>query len=117
MTNNVVNELFPETLQILKDLISFKTISGENNLEFVDYCEKKLASLGARSIKTYNKEQIQANLFSTIGDDNDNGIILSGHSDVVPANSRNWTSDPFIARDEDKKIFGRGTSDMKGFIA
>ena len=117
MTNNVVNELFPETLQILKDLISFKTISGENNLEFVDYCEKKLASLGAKSIKTYNKKQIQANLFSTIGNDIGNGIILSGHSDVVPANSRDWTSDPFIARDEDKKIFGRGTSDMKGFIA
>ena len=117
MTNNVVNELFPETLQILKDLISFKTISGENNLEFVDYCEKRLASSGAKSIKTYNKEQLQANLFSTIGNGNNNGIILSGHSDVVPATSSDWTSDPFIARDKDKKIFGRGTSDMKGFIA
>ena len=117
MNNNVVNELLPETLQILKDLISFRTISGESNLEFVDYCEKKLALLGAKAIKTYNKEQIQANLFSTIGNDNGNGIILSGHSDVVPATSSDWTSDPFIARDKDKKIFGRGTSDMKGFIA
>ncbi len=117
MNNNAVNELFPETLQILRDLISFRTISGENNLEFVNYCEKKLTSLGARSIKTYNKEKIQANLFSTIGDDNGKGIILSGHSDVVPAISSDWTSDPFIARDNNNKIFGRGTCDMKGFIA
>jgi len=73
--------------------------------------------LGAKSIKTLYKKQIQANLFSTIGNDIGNGIILSGHSDVVPATSSYWTSDPFIARDKDKKIFGRGTSDMKGFIA
>ena len=67
MTNNVVNELFPETLQILKDLISFKTISGENNLEFVD--TKRLASSGAKSIKTIiknNYRQIYSQLLVMI---------------------------------------------------
>ena len=117
MDNNAVNNLLPETLKILRDLISFKTISGENNLEFIDYCEKKLTLLGAKTIKTYNKKKTQANLFSTIGKDNGKGIILSGHSDVVPAISNDWISDPFVARDSGNKIFGRGTSDMKGFIA
>ena len=117
MDNNTINNLLPETLKILRDLISFKTISGENNLEFIEYCEKKLTLLGAKTIKTYNKKKTQANLFSTIGKDNGKGIILSGHSDVVPAISSDWSSDPFVARDSGNKIFGRGTSDMKGFIA
>ena len=117
MQKNNLDNLFSETLKILNDLISFKTISGENNLEFIDYCEKKLKPLGANVVKTYNKEKIQANLFSTIGNDNGKGIILSGHTDVVPATLSDWTSDPFIARDKNNKIFGRGACDMKGFIA
>ena len=117
MQKNNLDNLFSETLKILNDLISFKTISGENNLEFSDYCEKKLNPLGANVVKTYNKEKIQANLFSTIGNDNGKGIILSGHTDVVPATLSDWTSDPFIARDKNNKIFGRGACDMKGFIA
>ena len=72
-------------------MISFKTISGENNLKFIEYCEKKLTLLGAKTIKTYNSKKTQANLFSTIGKDNGKGIILSGHSDVVPAISSDWT--------------------------
>ncbi len=117
MQKNTLDNLFSETLKILKDLISFKTISGENNLEFIDYCEKKLKPLGASVVKTHNKDKIQANLFSTIGNDNGKGIILSGHTDVVPATLSDWTYDPFIARDKDNKIFGRGACDMKGFIA
>ena len=113
-------EIFQNTIKILKDLISFKTESGKSNLELINYCELELKKIGASSFKTFNNSKTQANLFSTIGGSTqvkDGGIILSGHTDVVPAPPKDWTSDPFIAREENNKIYGRGTSDMKGFIA
>ena len=116
----MIDKIFPETLKILSTLIKFKTTSGTSNLELIKYCEKKLEEVGAKSFKTFNESGSQANLFSTIGDkDNSNnkGIILSGHTDVVPALSSEWTSDPYISREKDNKVYGRGTCDMKGFIA
>ena len=116
----MIDQIFPETLKILSDLIKFKTVSGASNLELIKYCEKKLNAVGATSSKTFNESNSQANLFSTInGKDNLNGkgIILSGHTDVVPAITSEWTSDPYIAREKDNKVYGRGTCDMKGFIA
>ena len=116
----MIDQIFPETLKILSDLIKFKTISGASNLELIKYCEKKLDEAGATSSKTFNESASQANLFSTInGKDNSNnkGIILSGHTDVVPAVPDEWTSDPYTAREKDNKVYGRGTCDMKGFIA
>ena len=116
----MIDQIFPETLKILSDLIKFKTVSGTSNLELIKYCEKKLNAVGATSSKTFNESNSQANLFSTInGNDNLNGkgIILSGHTDVVPAITSEWTSDPYIAREKDNKVYGRGTCDMKGFIA
>ena len=114
------DKIFSETIKILSDLIKFQTTSGASNLELIKYCEKKLEKAGATSFKTFNDSGSQANLFSTInGKDNSNnkGIILSGHTDVVPAVSGEWTSDPYVAREKDNKIYGRGTCDMKGFIA
>ena len=116
----MIDQIFPETLKILSDLIKFKTVSGTSNLELIKYCEKKLDEVGAISSKTFNKSDSQANLFSTIngkGNLNGKGIILSGHTDVVPAVTSEWTSDPYIAREKDNKVYGRGTCDMKGFIA
>ena len=116
----MIDQIFPETLKILSDLIKFKTVSGASNLELIKYCEKKLNAVGATSSKTFNESNSQANLFSTInGKDNSNskGIILSGHTDVVPAVPGEWTSDPYIMREKDNKVYGRGTCDMKGFIA
>ena len=120
MQKKTVEQIFPETLKILSDLIKFPTISGASNLKLIDYCEQKLKDSGATSFKTYNNTKIQANLFSTITGNknaNDGGIILSGHTDVVPAVPDEWTSNPYIAREEDDKVYGRGTCDMKGFIA
>ena len=115
--NSIVNEVFPETLKILSDLINFKTISGSSNVDLIKYCENKLSKLGAESFKTFDKEKKRVNLFSTLnGKTNGKGIILSGHTDVVPA-SKNWSTDPFKAVQLDNKVFGRGTCDMKGFIA
>ena len=116
----MIDQIFPETLKILSDLIKFKTVSGDSNLELIKYCEKKLDKVGAISSKTFNKSDSQANLFSTIngkGNLNGKGIILSGHTDVVPAVPGEWTSDPYVAREKDNKVYGRGTCDMKGFIA
>ena len=116
----MIDKIFPETLKILKNLVKFQTVSGMPNLELIEYCEQKLAEVGATSFKTFNKSKSQANLFSTIpGKDksNNDGIILSGHTDVVPALSEEWTSNPFVAKEKNNKVYGRGTCDMKGFIA
>ena len=117
---NIIDQVFPETLKILSNLIKFQTVSGTSNLDLIDYCEKQLDRAGAISFKTYNKSGSQANLFSTInGKENshNSGIILSGHTDVVPAVPNEWTSDPYTTREKDNKVYGRGTCDMKGFIA
>jgi len=118
--NNIIDQVFPETLKILSDLIKFQTVSGTSNLKLIEYCEKKLDKLGAISFKTFHNSKQQANLFSTINGKkklDGGGIILSGHTDVVPASAKEWSSDPFVAREKDNKIYGRGSCDMKGFIA
>ena len=117
---NIIDQVFPETLKILSDLIKFQTVSGTSNLKLIEYCEKKLGKLGAISFKTFHVSKQQANLFSTINGKkklNGGGIILSGHTDVVPASGKKWSSDPFVATEKDNKIYGRGSCDMKGFIA
>ena len=118
--NNIIDQVFPETLKILSDLIKFQTVSGTSNLKLIDYCEKKLDKLEAISFKTFHNSKQQANLFSTINGEkklDGSGTILSGHTDVVPASAKEWSSDPFIAREKDNKVYGRGSCDMKGFIA
>jgi len=120
MQKNIVEEVFPETLKILSELIKFQTVSGTSNVKLIEYCEKKLSKLGATSFKTYDEAKERVNLFSTIFGKqklNGGGIILSGHTDVVPASAKEWSSDPFVATEKDKKIYGRGSCDMKGFIA
>ena len=117
---DIIDQAFPETLKILLDLINFQTVSGTSNLKLIEYCEKKLSKLGAISFKTFHDSGLQANLFSTINGKeklNGGGIILSGHTDVVPASPKEWTSNPYVAKEKDNKIYGRGSCDMKGFIA
>jgi len=117
---NILEEAFPETLKILSELIKFQTVSGTSNIELIDYCEKKLEVVGANSFKTFDDKKLRANLFSTINGKqklNGDGIILSGHTDVVPASAKDWASNPYIASERDSKVFGRGSCDMKGFIA
>jgi len=118
--NNIIDQVFPETLKVLSDLIKFQTVSGTSNLKLIEYCEKKLGKLGAISFKTFHNSKQQANLFSTINGKkkiDGGGIILSGHTDVVPASAKEWSSDPFVAIEKDNKVYGRGSCDMKGFIA
>ena len=118
-TGNNLEEIYSNSIKILKDLIAFKTVSGENNTQLIDYCDNILNSLGAVSFRTYDEEEKRVNLFSTIKakkKSKKKPIILSGHTDVVPV-SRGWATDPFDATIKDDKLFGRGSCDMKGFIA
>jgi len=118
-TENNLQTIYENSIKILTDLIAFKTISGENNSPLIDYCDNILNSLGAESFRTYDDEKKRVNLFSTLKSKNGNGknpIILSGHTDVVPV-SKGWSSDPFLATIKNDKLYGRGSCDMKGFIA
>ena len=120
MEKNIIDEVFPETLKVLSDLIKFQTVSGTSNLALIEYCEKILSKVGASSFRTSDEAKKRFNLFSTVngkGKVNGNGIILSGHTDVVPASAKEWSSDPFVSKEKNNKVYGRGTCDMKGFIA
>ncbi|MDC0078521.1 acetylornithine deacetylase [Candidatus Pelagibacter sp.] len=118
-TENNSENLYNNSVKILKDLIGFKTISGEDNSALIDYCDEILKQLGATSFRTYDDEKKRVNLFATLKAKNSNNkkpIILSGHTDVVPV-SKGWSSDPFTATIKGDKLYGRGSCDMKGFIA
>jgi len=115
--NNIT--IYENSIKILSDLISFKTISGENNNQLIDYCDQILKKLGATSFKTFDGDKKRVNLFATLKAKKPNGnlpIILSGHTDVVPV-SKEWSTDPFKAEIKGDKLYGRGSCDMKGFIA
>lgn len=105
------------TTAILDDLIAFPTVSADSNLEMIAYLADRLDSLGARTRMMTDPTGHKANLFATIGPETDGGIVLSGHSDVVPAQEPDWHSDPFTMRRADGRLYGRGSCDMKGFIA
>ena len=118
-TENNSENLYNNSVKILTDLIGFKTISGEDNSALIDYCDEILKQLGATSFRTYDDEKKRVNLFATLKAKNSNNkkpIILSGHTDVVPV-SKGWSSDPFTATIKGDKLYGRGSCDMKGFIA
>ena len=113
------NNLYKNSVEILTDLISFKTISGEDNNSLINYCDEILKRNGATSFKTFDQDKKRVNLFATLKAKKPNGkmpIILSGHTDVVPV-SKGWSSDPFKATIKGDKLYGRGSCDMKGFIA
>ena len=107
----------PEILQILDKLIGFDTTSHLSNLSMIDYVQSHLENLGLQPQLIYDETQRKANLFCTIGPKETGGIALSGHTDVVPVQGQNWETDPFTLTKIDDKLVGRGTSDMKSFIA
>ena len=114
-----LEELYNNSVKILTDLIGFRTISGDDNSALINYCEHLLHKIGATSFKTFDKEKKRVNLFATLKAKKINGvkpIILSGHTDTVPV-SKSWSTDPFRATIKGNKLYGRGSCDMKGFIA
>ena len=113
------SNLFEKSIKILTDLISFKTISGKDNGPLIDYCDDILKKNGVSTFRVFDDNKERVNLFGTIKAKKMNGkkpIIFSGHTDVVPV-SKGWSTDPFVATVKGDKLFGRGSCDMKGFIA
>ena len=110
-----MNEMSSRAL--LERLIGFATVSRDSNLELIAFIRDYLEALGVHSELFYNPERTKANLFATIGPLDHGGIVLSGHTDVVPVDGQAWTMEPFRLTEQDGRLYGRGTADMKGFIA
>ncbi len=105
------------TVDLLRDLIAFPTISSDSNLAMIEFLEARLGACGARCEIVGDETGTKATLFATIGPEISGGIVLSGHTDVVPVAGQDWHSDPFALHEADGLLYGRGTCDMKGFIA
>ena len=106
-----------ELLAMVKRLIAFETVSRDSNLGLIEWTRDYLAGLGATSRLTYDATGKKANLFATLGEGSRPGLVLSGHTDVVPVEGQAWDTDPFKATVIGDKLYGRGSADMKGFIA
>lgn len=102
---------------LLEQLVGFATVSRESNLDLIGFIRDYLGELGVESELFYNAARTKANLFATIGPRERGGIVLSGHTDVVPVDGQAWTVDAFRLTERDGRLYGRGTADMKGFIA
>ena len=105
------------TIDLLSELISFDTTSRNSNLALIHFIQDVLQSRGVAVELVMNPEGDKANLYATIGDPAKPGIVLSGHTDVVPVDGQDWSTDPFVAEIRQGRLYGRGSCDMKGFIA
>ena len=105
------------SLQMIERLIGFDTTSRLSNLALIEWVEAYLAEHGVDSRLTFDDDRKKANLFATLGPPDKPGLVLSGHTDVVPVDGQSWDTDPFTVTERDGKLYGRGTSDMKSFLA
>ena len=105
------------TLDILTRLIAFDTTSRNSNLELIAWVEDFLRQRGIASRRVANADGTKANLYASIGPDVAGGVVLSGHTDVVPVDDQPWSSDPWVLSERGGKLYGRGAADMKTFIA
>ena len=106
-----------QSLDLLQTLIGFDTTSFKSNLNLIKFIENYLNQYKIKSELVYDDTKNKANLFATIGPNSTGGIVLSGHTDVVPVSNQKWDTDPFQLIEKDQKLYGRGASDMKSFIA
>jgi len=112
-----VNASQLSSVEMLRKLVAFPTVSRDSNLALIHFVRDMLKPHDADVRLTYDDEKRKANLFATLGPRGEPGIVLSGHTDVVPTEGQAWDTDPFAMVEKDGKLYGRGTSDMKGFIA
>ena len=113
----MTSQYFAHCLELLERFVAFDTTSRNSNLEAIAWIETYLGELGIGSRRIGNADGTKANLVATIGPDAPGGIILSGHSDVVPVDGQQWSSDPWTLTEREERLYGRGTSDMKGFLS
>ncbi|MCP5083592.1 MAG: acetylornithine deacetylase [Alphaproteobacteria bacterium] len=112
-----MTDTLENTITILERLVSFDSISGKPTHGIVGYIQDYLSSLGVESTLSYDDAGERANVFATIGPQIDGGAVLNGHTDVVPVEGQNWSNDPFTLTRDGTKLHGRGSVDMKGFLA
>ena len=112
-----MHELFERTADILGDLVAFESLSGLSNLDLIHYVTGLLDTHGIGHALSYDETGERANLVATIGPERDGGIMLCGHTDVVPTQGQSWTLPPFQLTRRDDRLYGRGSVDMKGFLA
>ena len=103
--------------ELLDKLVSFPTVSRDSNLDLIDFVEEYLDGYGVSSTRVPNEDGTKAALYAHIGPQVDGGVVLSGHTDVVPVDGQAWDTDPFTVTERQGKLYGRGTCDMKGFDA
>ena len=103
--------------ELMDRLVGFPTVSRDSNLPLIDFVEDYLKGFGVASVRVPNADGTKASLYAHIGPQIDGGVVLSGHTDVVPVDGQAWDTDPFTVTEKDGKLFGRGTCDMKGFDA
>ena len=109
--------LSPRALELAQALVRMNTVSANSNLALIHFVRDELKKLGVASRLTFNADKTKANLFATLGEGKPSGVILSGHTDTVPWDGQDWSADPLGAEVRDGKLFGRGSADMKSFIA
>ncbi len=107
----------PHALELAQTLVRLNTVSHNSNLALIHVIRDELSKLGVASRLTYNADKTKANLFATLGEGKPAGVILSGHTDTVPWDGQDWSVDPLGAVVRDGRLYGRGSADMKGFIA
>ncbi|MBK6556495.1 MAG: acetylornithine deacetylase [Comamonadaceae bacterium] len=107
----------PQALALAQELVRMNTVSANSNLELIHFVRDALRTLGVASRLTFNADKTKANLFATLGEGKPAGVILSGHTDTVPWDGQDWTVDPLSAAVQDGRLYGRGSADMKSFIA
>ena len=105
------------SIEMLKTLVGFPTVSRDSNLPLIDFVDSWLGEHGVTAVRVPNDEGTKANLYATIGPMVEGGVVLSGHTDVVPIDGQPWDTDPFELTQKEDKLYGRGTCDMKGFNA
>ena len=109
--------LSARAVDILRTLVAFDTTSRRSNLALIEWVEAYLTDLGVASRRVPNHDGTKSNLLASIGPALPGGVVLSGHTDVVPVDGQPWSSDPFVLTSRDGRLYGRGTCDMKGFLA
>jgi acetylornithine deacetylase len=113
----MLHTLSPQSLALAQTLVRMNTVSENSNLQLIDLAQSHLSALGVKSRITYNAERTKANLFATLGAGKPAGVIISGHTDTVPWDGQDWSVDPLSAVVQNERLYGRGSADMKSFIA
>lgn len=113
----MLHTLSPQSLALAQTLVRMNTVSENSNLQLIDLAQSHLSALGVKSRITYNAERTKANLFATLGEGKPAGVIISGHTDTVPWDGQDWSVDPLSAVVRNERLYGRGSADMKSFIA